>query len=148
MPQKSHWPALPVIVALSMPGVAWATQREQLPTEVTPLRYDLDLVPDLVRLTFSGRVKIAIAVGLPTSSIMLNADELVLDKAVLDSKTAAIALDTKLQRATLRFERPVTTGSHSLTIDYHGAIGKSTMGFFAMDYDGPSGKRRMIATNF
>ncbi|HVW11465.1 MAG TPA: M1 family aminopeptidase, partial [Bryobacteraceae bacterium] len=31
---------------------------------------------------------------------------------------------------------------------YHGAIGKTTLGFFAMDYDTPRGKRRTLATNF
>jgi hypothetical protein len=82
--------------------------------------------------------------------LLFNDDELVLDKAELDTTGTAtgIALDAKLQRATLTFQHVVAAGRHILTIDYHGVIGKATQGFFAMDYDSPAGKRRTIATNF
>jgi aminopeptidase N len=74
----------------------------------------------------------------------------VLEKASLDSGQTAkpITLDTKLQRATFTFDHPIGIGNHTLTIHYNGVIGKSTLGFFAMDYDTPAGKRRTIATNF
>jgi aminopeptidase N len=138
------------LLAFALPRVTWAAEREHLPSGVTPLHYDLSLIPDVEHRSFSGQVQITIAVSTATPSIVLNADELVLDKAVLDGKqaAAAITLDTALQRATIRFGQPVATGSHSLVIHYHGAIGKSTIGFFAMDYDSPAGKRRTIATNF
>jgi len=32
----------------------------------------------------------------------------------------------------------------ALIIDYHGLITTGTIGFFAMDYDSPAGKRRTI----
>jgi aminopeptidase N len=150
MPETHCWSALAVLIAVVMPGITWAIEREQLPSGVTPLHYDLALVPDADNLRFSGRVQIAIAARTPTSSIVLNADELVLDKAVLDTRQAATAvtLDTKLQTATLTFDHPVASGSHTLVVDYHGTIGRATVGFFAMDYDSPAGKRRTIATNF
>jgi len=131
----------------SAPG---APQREQLPSTIVPLSYDLALVPDAVNLQFRGQVRIAIQVKTSSSSIVLNADQLVLDKAVLDTTETAtgMTLDGKLQRATLTFARAVTNGRHTLSINYHGVIGKSTDGFFAMDYDSQAGKRRTIATNF
>jgi len=69
-------------------------EREQLPSGVTPLHYELDLVPDAANLTFRGRVRITIDVEASTAAIVLNADELTLDKAVLDTKgdSASIAL--------------------------------------------------------
>ena len=114
-----------------------------------PVHYDLALVPDAAHLTFRGQVRIAIDVRSSTPAVVLNSDDLVLDKAVLDGKEpGAIAIDTKLQRATFTFAHGVAIGRHTLAIDYHGVIGIATLGFFAMDYATPAGKRRTIATNF
>ena len=139
-----------IFVAVAIPSSTAAAEREQLPSGVRPIHYDLALIPDAENLTFRGRVQITIDVKASAAAIVLNADELVLDKAVLDNEaaSAAVALDGKLQRATLTFAHPVTAGIHTLTIEYHGVIGRSTHGFFAMDYDSPAGKRRTIATNF
>ena len=146
---KLSWGTLILLVSAAMSNGATA-EREQLPSGVTPLHYELDLVPDAANLTFRGRVQITIDVEASTAAIVLNADELTLDKALLDTKedSASIALDAKLQRATLTFADPVAKGRHTLAIDYHGVIGVATKGFFAMDYDSPAGRRRTIATNF
>ena len=69
------------VILVSTPGIATSAEREQLPAGVTPIRYDLALVPAADDLTFGGQVKIAIDIGAPTSAIVLNQDELVLDKA-------------------------------------------------------------------
>jgi aminopeptidase N len=144
------WAALIALIAVAMPGIVCAVEREQLPAGVTPLHYDLALVPDADHLSFSGRVQIGLAVSAPTSSIVFNADELMLDKVTLDTTqpAAAITVDAKLQRATITFNHPVAAGSHTLVIYYHGVIGRSNLGFFALDYDNPAGKRRTLVTNF
>ena len=123
---------------------------ERLPSGVTPLRYELALAPDLDHLTFRGRVRISIDVHRATPTIVLNEDELTLDKVVLDGKITAVSVTpgAKLQRATLAFAHPIPTGPHTLAIDYHGVMGKATLGVFAMGYDSLLGKRRTIATNF
>src|SRR5579872_5216636 len=150
MPRQPICGKLLVLVAAAFASSAMALEPEQLPSVVTPLHYDLALVPDAAKLSFRGRVRITIDVQNLTPAIVLYADELVLDKAVLDTKeaAAAIALDAKLQRVTLTFAHTVKKGRHNLTVDYHGVIGVATLGFFAMDYDSPAGKRRVIATNF
>ncbi len=148
MPQKIVCGTLFVLIAAAVAGAA-ASAPERLPSTVTPIHYDLALVPDAAHLTFRGQVRIEIEVKAPAPSIVLNSDALTLDKASLDDKeSGAVALDAKLQRATLTFADPVASGRHTLAIDYHGVIGKATLGFFAMDYDSPAGKRRTIATNF
>jgi aminopeptidase N len=137
-----------VFLAL-MAAAAFSEEREQLPPGVKPERYDLALLPDAEKLTFSGKLRIQVAVSAPSSSIVLNEDDLTLDSAVLDrTRPARVSVDAKLQRAALAFDAPVAPGKHTLTIDYHGNIGKSTLGFFAMDYDSPQGQRRTLATNF
>jgi aminopeptidase N len=136
------------LLVLIVTGAA-LVEPERLSSGVVPLHYDLALVPDAAHLTFRGRVEIAIDVRASTPAVVLNADDLVLDKAVLDGKDpGAVAIDTKLQRATLTFAHGVAIGRHTVAIDYHGVIGVATLGFFAMDYATPAGKRRTIATNF
>ncbi len=140
-------------VAVSAPALAQTTeagQREVLPTGVRPEAYDLHLIPDADHLSFKGEVRITVDVMDPTATVTLNADHLVFDRAVVDADpaTAAVSLDTKLQRATLAFAKPIGKGRHVLTIDYHGEIGKSTLGFFAMDYDTAAGRRRTLGDQF
>jgi aminopeptidase N len=136
------------IAASAVPG-AVLVEPERLPSAVVPVHYELALVPDAAHLTFHGQVQITIDVKAPAPAIVLNADDLTLDKAVLDEKdSGAVALNAKLQRATFTFAHAVAPGRHTLAIDYHGAIGRATQGFFAMDYDSPAGKQRTIATNF
>jgi aminopeptidase N len=142
--------ALLVLTFAALSSGASSVEPERLPSGVTPTHYDLALIPDAAHLTFRGRVQIDIDVTASTPAIVLNSEELTLDKAMLDSEQTAsgIALDTKLQRATIAFPHPVSKGPHILAIDYHGVIGTATLGFFAMDYNSPAGKKRIIATNF
>ncbi|HWE45882.1 MAG TPA: M1 family metallopeptidase [Caulobacteraceae bacterium] len=141
---------LAVMVLAAAPLMAHAQVREVLPTDVRPQAYDLHLIPDAEHLTFKGEVKITVDIAASTNTVTLNANRLSFDRAVIDADTASarVALDSKLQRATLTFAKPIAKGRHVLTIDYHGDIGKTTLGFFAMDYDTAAGKRRTLATNF
>jgi aminopeptidase N len=124
-------------------------QREVLPTTVIPTHYDLALSPDAQALSFTGAVGVAIAVQRPTSDVVLNAKGLTLDSATLDGATrGTVAVDATRDRVTLHFMTPIAAGNHRLQIDYHGKIGRSTLGFFAMDYRAASGSRRTLATNF
>jgi aminopeptidase N len=145
--------SLVLVAGLFLAGAAQAQgadQREVLSADVKPAAYDLHLVPDPDHMTFKGEVAITVDVAQPTAAITLNADHLTFDRAVLDGAgaPAAASYDAKLQRATLDFGRPVAAGRHVLTIAYHGEIGRTTLGFFAMDYDTAQGRKRMLATNF
>ncbi len=142
-----------ILIALALARAVLATsagQREQLPADVVPLHYDLRLVPDADTLRFRGQVRITIDVKKSTSVIQLNAVDLTFDHAVIDQadRPASVKFDENLQRAVLTFGNSVEPARHILTIDYHGAIGTGTVGFFAMDYVSPAGKRRTLATNF
>jgi aminopeptidase N len=131
-------------------ATAAAAMREVLPKAVVPLHYDLALHPDAGKMAFSGEVRIEVEAKTAVPAIVLNAKDLVFDEARLeDGRVAAVTLDPQLERASLSFAGGVTPGRHTLAIRYHGAIGRSTIGFFAMDYQAASGaKRRVLATNF
>jgi aminopeptidase N len=124
-------------------------QREVLPTTVIPTHYDLALAPDAQALSFTGVAGIALAVQRPTSEVVLNAKGLTLDNATLDGAArGTVAVDATRDRVTLHFMNSIAAGEHQLQIGYHGKIGRSTLGFFAMDYRTASGSRRTLATNF
>ena len=123
--------------------------REVLPAGVVPLHYDLALAPDADALTFSGKVAITVQVAAATSSVTLNAVGLTFDHARIDDRPdAQVSLDKALGRATFTFGDVILAGQHVLAIEYHGKIGRTTLGFFAMDYSGADGARRTLATNF
>jgi aminopeptidase N len=126
-----------------------AEVRQVLPTTLTPSHYDLRITPDADHLTFKGEVEIVGLAAQPGRQVVLNAKGLTLDKVTIDGgQPATVTLDDKLGRATLNFAEPFAAGQHKLLIRYHGPITKGTLGFFAMDYDSPAGKRRTLATNF
>jgi aminopeptidase N len=128
-----------------------AERRETLPESVVPVRYELLIRPNAEALTFEGSVSILLEVKAASREIVLNSEELVFDGVSLDSKFPGKAETDKEAargRATIRFETPVSVGRHTLKIDYHGKIGQTTAGFFAMDYQTPKGPRRTLATNF
>ena len=130
-------------------GAAAHASREVLPDTVIPAHYDLLLSPDADALTFRGKVAITIDVRAKTADVLVNAVGLTFEHAKVDGGPDATAtFQEKTGRAALHFAVPLTKGEHILAIDYTGKIGKSTLGFFAMDYSSPDGPRRTLATNF
>jgi aminopeptidase N len=124
-------------------------RREVLSGNVVPEHYELAIRPDAAALTFSATVKITVKVLQPTRMITLNAVKLTFDSADLDgSGKAGVSYEKAVGRATLTLASEAAAGRHVVNITYHGDIGRSTLGFFAMDYSTPQGPRRTLATNF
>src|SRR5580658_11379146 len=123
--------------------------RQVLPRTLVPAHYELSLIPNAQQLTFKGSVQITGDAPTGGRQIVLNAKGLTFDEVRLDDQLAGtVALDDNLGRAAITFPSAFAPGRHTLSIAYHGPITTGTIGFFAMDYDTPSGKRRTLATNF
>jgi len=123
--------------------------RQVLPRTLVPTRYELSLAPDAQALKFTGTVRITGDAPSGGNRIVLNAKGLEFDAVHLDGQQAGtVALDKTLGRATITFASAFPPGHHTLDITYHGPITRGTLGFFAMDYDTSTGKRRTLATNF
>jgi aminopeptidase N len=141
-------------------GIAHGARAEQpfdfdhtpgkLPKIVVPDTYTIDIVPDLQKLTLSGRETITLDVRQATDSMMLNQNGLALGSATLeDGAAAAITNDERGQTATLKFPHAVAAGRHVLTIAYTGPIPASPAGIYYDDYKTASGAaRRMLVTQF
>lgn len=124
--------------------------RNVLPTEITPVHYDITVRPDAAALTFTGSVDAEVQVVRTTSTVTLNAADMTFGKIRLDGADATpnVAFDRDAQTATLTFDAPLPAGRHRLAIDYTGKINQQAFGLFSVDYDTSQGSKRLLATQF
>jgi len=134
------------------PVVADATT--QLPRNVVPLHYDIEVVPHAEALAFDGKVAITLQVLEPTNAIVLNQLDMTFRKAVLTPRggkalpAPAVAVDNEAQTATFTFAKPLPKGEYTLALEYTGRIGTQANGLFAIDYDTEEGRKRALYTQF
>jgi aminopeptidase N len=147
--QRSAWLAALVMLACGFQArAAEITERlpARLPTDVTPVHYDIHLEPNAAELTFQGRETIDIVVQRETASIVLNALDLDVRDATLDDGTKAeVTLDVAAHTLTLAFKDPIAPGPHRLALAFSGRIGTNPAGLFAVDYSTDDGPRRMLS---
>jgi aminopeptidase N len=129
-------------------------QTSQLPRGVRPSHYDVAIVPDAARASFSATVAIAISVDKATDTITLNATDLAFRQVSLTPAAGGAPLggsatvDAEAQTASFKFAAPIAAGSYILKLDYTGVIGQQAVGLFSLDYDSPAGKQRALYTQF
>ncbi len=126
----------------------------RLPRHVVPLRYDLQLEPDLTAARFSGEETITVTVHQPTSEIVLNAIELDIISAQITgdsgpARQATMASDALLQRCHLTFTTPLSPGTWRLTMTFCGTLNDKLRGFYRSTYKDQHGAtHNMAATQF
>ncbi len=122
----------------------------RLPRHVIPIRYDLHLEPDLPTATFIGRETITLKVEEATSVIILNAVDLTISSAELDTApgerlSATIELDESLQRGQLRFASSIAPGEWRLHLVFQGKLNDQLRGFYRSTYKDQSGTTQTLA---
>lgn len=125
----------------------------QLPRNVRPTHYNIEVVPHADKLAFDGKVSIRVEVLEPTNRIVLNAVDMTFASAKLDPEngkvqTPTITTDANAQTATFTFREPLAAGAYLLSMDYTGKIGTQANGLFAIDYDTKAGKQRALFSQF
>jgi aminopeptidase N len=147
--------AATLALVLSMSGAAWAEQvfsfdttPGKLPKNVVPVRYAIDVKPDMASLTLSGVEVVDIEVREPTARIVLNAVNTTFDAVAIDgdAQRADVTQDAGAETATLTFAQPVAAGSHRLRIGFISRINKFDRGFFFIDYPTDTGTKRMLSS--
>lgn len=144
--------AHPAGLAPDAPTAA-ASVTTQLPRDVRPTHYDVEVVPHADRMTFDGKVRINVDVLVPTRSITLNAVDMTfanvsLGRAQGKALVPKTSVDVNAQTATFTFDQPLPVGSYLLSIDYSGKIGTQANGLFALDYPTEAGRKRALYTQF
>jgi puromycin-sensitive aminopeptidase len=121
-----------------------------LPTTVQPRKYQLHLQPDLGQFTFRGQVAIDIEITRRTSEIVLNADELQVESAVLVRRRSItparqITHDQPHQTVSLDFGRVLAPGKARLDIRFTGQLNDKLRGFYRSQYTTPGGEQQYLA---
>lgn len=139
--------------AAAAPAAAPAAVTTQLPRDVRPSNYDIEVEPHAERMAFDGKVRINVDVLAPTRSITLNAADLEfgtvrLERANGKALVPKTRVDAAAQTATFSFDQTLPVGSYLLAIEYSGKIGTQANGLFALDYPTDAGKKRALYTQF
>jgi aminopeptidase N len=134
--------------AAAEPVFSFAETPGKLPKTVAPIHYALDLTPDLDKLTLAGSESIEIEVTAPTDRLVLNAVDMTIEAAAIESETAQrITSEAAAETVMLAFPHPIAAGRHQLQISFTGRINRFGRGLFAVDYPTPDGRKRMISSH-
>ncbi|TFW25989.1 M1 family peptidase [Massilia arenosa] len=131
---------------------SFAATPGKLPKDVVPVQYAAHLVPDVAARTFLGSETVEIDVLQPTSKIMLNAANIVIDAASLSGKglpelKLTSVLDKAQETLTFTLPHPIPAGRYNLALKFHGEINREARGLFYMNYKNPNGAAKtMIAS--
>ena len=138
--------------AVAQPAVVDAVTT-QLPRNVRPSHYTIEVTPHAEAMTFDGKARIDIEVLEATNTVVLQAVDMTFANSLLISAkgkpmVAKVSVDAQAQTATFAFDKPLAPGKYVLSTDYTGKIGTQANGFFALDYTTASGKQRALYTQF
>lgn len=123
-------------------------QREVLPTNVKPLRYDLTLEPDFTKFTFLGQLAIDLDVNEASTTITLNCLEIEIHEAsVNDIAVSRIVYDEPQQTATFELAEALAPHSKaSLSMKFTGILNDKMAGFYRSSYVDEDGNTAYLAT--
>ncbi len=124
-----------ILLAMTLvAGVPGRASAQRLPTNVTPVHYDLTIAPDLAAARFTGQEKIAVTLGTPSTTIVLNAAEIEFGRVRITAagrtQAATVSLDPSKEQATFTVPAPVPAGSAVIDIDYTGILNDDLRGLY------------------
>jgi aminopeptidase N len=125
----------------------------KLPKDVVPTDYSIRVVPNISQLTFTGTETVKVSVHSPVHQLVLNALELEIIEASLDSKAlpkSAIRIDKEKELLSLALPSELAPGDHTLALSFSGKINQQGQGLFYVRYQeqGSGTKQIMLGTQF
>ncbi|HTV10520.1 MAG TPA: M1 family metallopeptidase [Acidimicrobiales bacterium] len=123
----------------------------RLPRDVVPEHYELVIEPDLPGATFVGAAGIDLRVLAATSDIVLNANELDINRAALvmaDGRNVVpeVIYRPGEQQLCLRLPTPLLPGNCRLDLRFTGKLNELLRGFYRSKFKSPSGKEQWVAS--
>ncbi|KAI9270229.1 peptidase family M1-domain-containing protein [Helicostylum pulchrum] len=151
------WLLVPIMLALyfSQESIVLADikhERQVLPTLVKPVHYDLNLTPNLSTFVYDGSVKVSLQVLNDTSVIVLNANELTIDTAIIFVRNISLSaidiqFDNKTDQVSLTFGETLVKGSNvQLLIEFQGVLNDHMSGFYRSSFKNSNGSTSYLAT--
>jgi len=127
-------------------------ERYRLPGNVQPIRYDLELSPDLEAATFEGRVTIEAEVLESTDALTLHALDLEIDAAWVTTGgrnlDATVEFDPPTEQVTLTLPQPAEAGTAEITITFRGVLNDLLLGFYRSTFTQDGESRTIAVTQF
>src|SRR5579884_2358440 len=122
----------------------------RLPRTIEPDRYEIEIVPDLDRATFTGTERVSLQIHEPTGELVLNAAELEVAQARLVCQDgaqldASVAFNEDEERVILRLEGEAPAGPATLLLSFAGSINDKLRGLYRSTYQDADGDERVIA---
>ena len=122
-----------------------------VPTNVKPLRYQLELEPDLQQLSFKGRESVSIEVLEPTTTITMNSVEIDVQSCALTANGRSIpaqkiSYDEEQETVTFDFGVSLAEGAASLEIVFTGELNDKLRGFYRSQYEDVDGNDQWMAS--
>ncbi|MEY2958193.1 MAG: hypothetical protein RLZZ01_761, partial [Actinomycetota bacterium] len=118
----------------------------RLPRHHVPVRYDLELTPDLADGTFEGRVRITIATSETSSDLVLNSIDLDIRTCRVDGRDARFHTDAGTERLFVDVDRLLEDGEHVVDIEFGGELNDQLRGFYRSTYRSEDDVEHVIAT--
>ncbi|MBN3275017.1 ERAP1 aminopeptidase, partial [Polyodon spathula] len=132
----------------------WSSYR--LPDSIIPEHYYITIHPDFQNRTFTGRVKILLAVLKDTNHVVLHSKNLQMREALLlplpehhNQKKLSLRLQESVQNEQVAFTSGTTLQAgrkYELFISYTAALSNSFSGFYKAFYRTRNGTTRMLAS--
>ena len=127
-------------------GRVTALDPYRLPRSAVPVRYDVELTPDLPAATFAGRVEIQVDVVEAVDELVLNAVELDVSEVRVDGSDVQWHLDPGTERLVVSPVGGLQPGRVVLAVTFAGVLNDMLRGFYRSTYRDDGGAERVIAT--
>ncbi len=128
---------------------SFATTPGKLPKDVVPLSYEIRIQPDLKTLTTNGSERIEIEVRQLVDRVVLNAFELAIASASLETEPSialAISQNQDEQTATLQLPATLRPGKYWLNLEFSGKLQAQPEGLHFVRYAVPGGAEKTLLT--
>ena len=128
------------LASASSPFAAIDAAHGELPKDVVPTSYVIDVVPNPKSMKIAGHETVSIVVRKPTRTIVLNALQMTFQRASIDGRPATVSINERKQQATLSFASALGAGAHTLQIAYVATLQTAAQGLFKQGYNDTAGK--------
>ncbi|HET6794910.1 MAG TPA: M1 family metallopeptidase [Acidimicrobiales bacterium] len=126
------------------------SSEHRLPRTVEPVRYALEIAPDLDGFVFDGTARVTVVVHEPTAEVVMNAAELDIKEATVTPAGgspvgARLALDEENERVVIGLDTALSPGEHVVELRYTGVINDMLRGFYRSTFRTDDGTEAVIA---
>ena len=133
-----------------MPGTNGTERYQTLGSNVIPLHYSLRITPNLDTFLYLCNESIDVTVRRPTKQISLNAADLRIKSAEIESDShvqRVTVISNKDQTITLKFRKSVV-GKSQIKIDFEGSNNSALYGFYRSSYSYKGSNKHILTTQF